>query len=266
MKVGLFQFAPQFGETEYNVSKAVNHILKEDVDLMVLPELFNTGYLFASAEEALVMAEPIPEGYTTKELTKAARKAGTFIVAGLAEREADKCYNSAVLVGPDGFIGRYRKVHLFDKEKFWFTPGNLSFPVFNMGRNKIGTMICFDWLFPEVARILALGGAEIICHPANLILPFCQDAMVTRAIENRVICITANRIGIERRNSCGEIEFTGMSQIVDADGKILLKMSKEEGVSTAFIDPSKTHNKHLTKHNDIFRDRRPELYEAISCK
>jgi len=260
MKIGFFQFSPHFGEIEYNVNKAVSYISKEEVDLMVLPELFNTGYLFASAKEALDMAELVPEGYTTRELMKIAKKRNAFIVAGLAEKESDNCYNSAVLVGPDGFIGRYRKVHLFDKEKFCFIAGNLGFPVFDIGNNKIGIMICFDWIFPEVARILALKGAEIICHPANLVLPFCQDAMITRAIENRVFCITANRIGVEKRNSHEEIKFTGASQIVDAKGEVLHRMSEEEGIRVVSIDPARAQNKYLTKNNDIFGDRQEGTY------
>ncbi|GAI85845.1 unnamed protein product [marine sediment metagenome] len=132
MKVAVLQFSPLFGQTEANLTKVEDYILKEIFDLIVLPELFTTGYLFTSQKEVKSLAEKIPEGFTTKELSRIARKKDAFIVAGLAEREGENFYNSAILVGPEGFIGRYRKVHLFNEEKFWFTPGNLEFPVFNI--------------------------------------------------------------------------------------------------------------------------------------
>ena len=264
MKVAVLQFSPVFGQIEVNLTKVEDYILKEIFDLIVLPELFTTGYLFTSQKEVKSLAEKIPEGFTTKELSRVARKKNAFIVAGLAEREGENFYNSAILVGPEGFIGRYRKVHLFNEEKFWFTPGNLEFPVFNIEIARLGIMICFDWIFPEATRILALKGAELICHPANLILPFCQKAMVTRSIENRIICITANRTGIERRGTQKELKFTGASQIVNTEGRILLRLSQEETIGTVNVDPASSRNKHLTDHNDLFIDRRPELYSLLT--
>jgi predicted amidohydrolase len=264
MKIAVLQFNPVFGQIEANLTRVEDYILKEIFDLIVLPELFITGYLFTSQKEVKSLAEKIPEGFTTRELSRIARKKDAFIVAGLAEREGENFYNSAILVGPEGFIGQYRKVHLFNEEKFWFTPGNLEFPVFDIGIARLGIMICFDWIFPEVTRILALKGAELICHPANLILPFCQKAMVTRSIENRIICITANRIGKEHRGTQKERKFTGGSQIVNAEGQILLELSQEETIAVVNIDPATSQNKHLTNHNDLFTDRRPELYSLLT--
>ncbi len=266
MKVAVLQFSPVFGQIEANLTKVKEYILKEIFDLIVLPELFTTGYLFTSQKEVKSLAEKIPEGFTTNELSRVARKKDAFIVAGLAEREDKNFYNSAILVGPEGFIGRYRKVHLFLEEKFWFTPGNLEFPVFDIGIARLGIMICFDWIFPEATRILALKGAELICHPANLVLPFCQEAMVTRSIENRIICITANRTGTERRGSRKELKFTGGSQIVNAEGRILLRLSREETMGTVNVDPADSRNKHITDYNDLFTDRRPELYSLLTSQ
>ncbi len=266
MKVAVLQFNPVFGQIEANLTKVEDRILKESFDLIVLPELFTTGYLFTSQQEVKSLAEKIPEGFTTKELSRVAREKDAFLVAGLAETENENFYNSAVLVGPEGFIGRYRKVHLFNEEKFWFTPGNSEFPVFDIGIARIGIMICFDWIFPETTRILALKGAELICHPANLILPFCQEAMVTRSIENHVICITANRIGIEHRTPRKELKFTGGSQIVSAEGRILLKLSQEEKIGTINVDPATSRNKQVTAHNDLFADRRPHLYSLLTSQ
>ena len=122
-------------------------------------------------------------------------------------------------------------------------------------------MICFDWIFPEIARTLALKGADILCHSTNLVLPFCQDAMVTRCIENRVFALTANRVGTERRAG-SEFTFTGRSQVVDPKGRIHTRAgTEEEGVFVVDIDPSLARDKAVTEANDIFKDRRPELYE-----
>src|SRR5919202_6692477 len=120
-----------------------------------------------------------------------------YLVAGLAELHSERCYNSAVVLGPSGFIGTYRKTHLFFEETLLFAPGDTGFPVWQAGGAKIGVMICFDWFYPEAARTLALKGAEVLCHPSNLVLPYCPDAMVTRCLENHLFSVTANRIGSE---------------------------------------------------------------------
>ena len=137
------------------------------------------------------------DGLTFKMINEWTKKHSSFIVYGFAE-QADKIYNSAALVGPDGIVGIYRKVHLFDRENLFFTPGNLGFPVFYLPFGKIGIMICFDWIYPESARSLAIKGAQLIAHPANLVLPDCPDAMVTRCLENRVFTATADRVGEEK--------------------------------------------------------------------
>jgi len=122
-------------------------------------------------------------------------------------------------------------------------------------------MICFDWIFPEAARTLALKGADIICHPSNLVLPYCQTAMVTRCLENHVFAITANRIGTEQRG-VRTLTFTGGSQVTDTKGKILHRASTDrEEVAVIEIDPQLAQDKHATANNHIFNDRRPEMYE-----
>ncbi len=171
-------------------------------------------------------------------------------------------YNSAILVYPDGKIKVYRKVHLFFEEKLFFEPGNLGFPVFEVKGVKVGMMVCFDWVFPEATRSLALGGAEIIAHPANLVLPYCQDAMITRSIENRVFTITANRTGKDVRGD-KELSFTGKSQIVSPSGERVLEFEgEEEGIKVIEIEPAMARDKNITEYNDLFRDRRPGVYRA----
>ena len=120
-------------------------------------------------------------------------------------------------------------------------------------------MICFDWRFPESARKLALLGAQIICHPSNLVMPHCPDAMVTRALENNVYTITCDRIGKENRIG-REIRFIGKSRIISPDGHVLAQLEAEEGYLETEIDPELADNKAITPHNEIFSDRRPEFY------
>ena len=172
---------------------------RADADLIVLPELCASGYQFVSQQEVMTLSESVPNGPTTQRLIDLAKRRRMTIVAGLPERAGAACYNSAVVVGPSGFIGCYRKTHLFFEETLFFTPGDTGFQVWDIGPAKIGVMICFDWYYPEAARTLALKGAEIICHPSNLILPNCPDSMPVRCLENRVFAITCNRTGSEVR-------------------------------------------------------------------
>src|SRR5574341_389273 len=162
MKVGFVQTFPIFGKKQENINNTIVKIKQLNADIVVLPELFNTGYQFTSKEETFILAEKIPEGQITQALISLSREKHVYIVAGLAERENGRCYNSAVLVGPAGFIGHYRKLHLFYDEKKWFEPGNTGLNVYDVGEAKVGIMICFDWFFPEVARSLALKGSDII--------------------------------------------------------------------------------------------------------
>ncbi len=263
MKVGYVQLEPRFGEVEGNINRALSLMEDNDADLFVLPELFNTGYIFTSRKELDELAEEIPQGKTAKALAKFSQRRGISLVAGIAERSQEGLFNSAILVSPSGVKGVYRKVHLFSQEKRFFSPGKEGFAVWDVGGVKIGLMVCFDWIFPEVARILALKGAEVICHPANLVLPWCPEAMVTRAVENRVFVVTANRIGREKRGG-RELRFTGESQIVAPGGKILLRASPDrEEVGIADIEPSISKDKAVTGENDLFSDRRPDLYHQL---
>ena len=224
---------------------------------MVLPELFNTGYLFSGMDEARGLAEELPSGQTTQALLQIASENSVAIVGGLAERDGDVLFNSSVLVGPNGEVFCYRKLHLFGYEKEVFEPGDREPEVFEILGVKVGMMICFDWYFPETARILMLKGAQIICHPANLILPYCQKSMPTRCLENRVFAITTNRIGTEtvgRR----ELTFTGWSVIVDPLGNVLARASVDgEESEVVEIDPQAASDKKMTSRK--FRKPTPGL-------
>lgn len=261
MQVGFVQNDPPFGEVEKNLEHVVRVLSGQSADLFVLPELFTTGYQFTSREEALTLAETIPGGMTTQALIALAKKINSVIVAGIAEREKDAVYNSAVIVGPDGFTGRYRKAHLFDTEKQIFQPGNTPLTVFDVGCARVGIMICFDWRFPETARTLALKGADIIAHPANLVLKHCPQAMITRYLENGLFIVTADRVGCEERLPGQPLKFMGQSQVVDPLGNVLYRASLDkEEVQVVEIDVEMARDKCLNPNNDIFQDRRQDLY------
>ena len=260
MKVGFVQFEPVFGDVGRNLEKAGQLIKGTEAGLVVLPELFNTGYVFTSREEAFALSEEVPGGRTTAALSKIARENGIHIVAGLAERAGVNIYNSAILVSPAGHQGTYRKIHLFNEETIWFKPGDRGFQVYDIGNCRIGMMICFDWFFPESARILAINGADIICHAANLVLPFCQDGMATRCLENRVFAVTANRTGTEQRGERSCL-FTGRSQIMAPGGNVLCRAGSDtEEVGVVDIDVMAARNKKLNHYNDLFKDRQSGFY------
>ncbi len=247
-----------FGEIDQNLVKAERLLGTAEADLFVLPELFNTGYLFQSADELEELAET-EDGKTVSTLAEIAAGKNCVIVAGFAER-ADAFYNSCTLVGPNGQRATYRKIHLFDTEKLWFTPGDKPFFVVDVGLAKIGLMICFDWMFPESMRSLALLGADVICHPSNLVMPYCQKAMVTRCLENNIFTITANRIGSDIRENT-RIDFTGQSQITGPRGAVLASApADQECVRVVEIDVQTARDKKLNSRNDLFHDRRPGLY------
>ena len=261
MRVGFIQNNPVFGEVEYNLSKVESLLTQYTADLMILPELFSTGYHFLNQKEVLKLSEPIPEGPTTQTLIRICDKNQISIIAGIAERNENRSYNSAVVIGPNGYLGKYRKIHLFGTEKNCFDQGNLPLTVFDIGAARVGVMICFDWRFPETARTLALGGADIIAHPSNLVLPHCPQAIITRCLENRIFIVTADRIGTEERIPEYPIHFIGQSQIVDPDGNILYRASeKEEESRVVDLDINYARNKFINSSNNLFADRRTELY------
>jgi predicted amidohydrolase len=265
MKVGYLQFKPEFSDPGYNISLIEDRLRDKEFDLMVLPELSNSGYFFSSFDEVRKSSEEIPGGAFCNLLKKITSSKNAYIVSGICEKAGDKFYNSSLLVYPDGKIEVYRKIQLFYEEKKWFKPGDLPLQSYeikspNFNKTVIGMMICFDWIFPEVTRTIALKGAQILCHPANLVMPYCQDAMVTRAVENRIFTITCNRIGTEYSGD-KELVFTGMSEIVDPGGQILYRASQdEEECNIIEIDPGLALDKNINPRNNLFEDRREEFY------
>lgn len=269
MKIGYAQFNVKFGEVRKNIEKISELTEGKEFDLLVLPELANSGYKFSDMKELEELSEEAGKGEFSQFLLKLAKEKSASIIAGFCEREEKngetKFFNSSMLVTKSGEVKIYRKIHLYYDEKIWFTSGDTGLNVFEIEASskekvKIGMMICFDWIFPESARTLALKGAQIICHPSNLVMPYCQRAMFTRALENCVFTITANRTGKDLKKD-GEIEFTGGSIIYDVKGNLLSNSDeiKEECILTE-IEVKKAENKNLNNKNNLFEDRKPENY------
>ncbi|HUU55809.1 MAG TPA: nitrilase-related carbon-nitrogen hydrolase [bacterium] len=263
MRLAFAQFAPVFGDVEENVSQALGLAEGVDAELYVFPELFATGYQFRDRQELQLLAEPAAGGPTLDRMAAWCRERGAFACAGWPEADGEAVYNSAFLIGPNGLRGVYRKTHLFWREKDLFdVPGDDTFEVYDIGPARVGMMICFDWIFPEVARILALHGAQVILHPANLVLPHCPAAMVTRCLENRVFAITAGRTGTEDRWE-EAMTFIGGSQIVNPGGEVLIRLEDEDAAVAIDVNPAEADDKFVTPRNDVFADRRVELYSDL---
>jgi 5-aminopentanamidase len=260
MKISVVQTDPQFGEKKKNINQALQLMRSCRADVYVLPELFASGYNFISVEEVRSLAEPFCSGETYNAVKQVCVDQRCYVVYGFPELEGDALYNSAGIIGFDGTEGVYRKIHLFDREKLFFHPGNLGFKVFSTPFGKLGVMICFDWYFPESARTLAAKGAQLIAHPANLVLPNCPNSMPVRCLENRVFAATANRVGTEDRGGL-RLSYIGQSEITAVKGEILHRASSDKAeIVVSEIDLTLADNKNVNERNHLFNDRHPEYY------
>lgn len=253
-RLGILQNAPKFLKAKQNLSSALSLMEKLDADLWVLPELFASGYNFKTKKEAAKCAERA-DGPMTQILKAWTAANNCAVVAGFPERAGQRLYNSAVLVnGPKFRV--YRKTHLFGNEKRFFANGNTGFWVDRVKGVSVGVMICFDWFFPESCRTLALKGAQVVAHSANLVLPWGPEGMKIRSLENRVYSATSNRIGSERG-----LRYIGQSQVVAPNGALLVRLgSDDERACVVDIDPWTAKDKKVHPANDLFRDRRPKAY------
>jgi predicted amidohydrolase len=266
LKLAVVQFTPRFGEKEKNLARM--HQLVEDIaaDIIVLPELCTTGYFFLSREEVAKSAETVA-GPSSAFFQDMARNKNAVVVAGFAERHQKHLYNACLVVVPEEkkpYV--YRKTHLFYKEKDCFDPGDTGFFVVADKKRDvyIGPMVCYDWRFPESARVLALLGADLIVCPANLITEAWRQVMPARAIENHVYLAVANRAGLEKRKG-EELRFKGNSAIYDFSGREIKKAGeKENEVLLAEIYPAKTRDKSFNPVNDVLADRQPQHYSPLT--
>lgn len=270
MQVGVAQLDPGLGELETNRERCLS-LLDEAAgrgcQLLVFPECASSGYMFDSPEEALPFAEEIPGGPFVRALEEACDRLGVHCVSGVLERDGDHLYNAAVLVGPDGLIGRYRKTHLPYLGVDRFVSRGEELAVFDTALGRIGLEICYDIRFPELTRALALAGAEMIAHPTNwpLAARFSAEVLTrARSQENQIFLLTANRVGTERWAT-----FCGWSQICDTNGDRLAEADEVgEALLLAEIDPDEARSKALNPvpglhEMNLFDDRRPELYGAL---
>lgn len=265
MKIGFLQFKPLFGQVEDNLDKLSSMIEKAPYfDLLVLPELANSGYVFSNKDELGKASETIPSGLFVEKLSEITNSRNSAIVCGICERKGVNYYNSSVLIGPKGFIGKYQKIHLFDREKLFFQPGNGPLKSFEVNGMKIGMLVCFDWIFPEATRVLALEGIDILAHSANLVLPYSQTAMLARSIENRIFTVTSNRIGTEENGGI-ELTFTGQSQITSPKMELLASAGVDtEEIKIVEIDIELARNKWLNERNNVLLDRRSAMYTKLA--
>ena len=264
LRIGYYQFRPTFGKVQRNLREIVSALRDVRADLIVLPELPFTGYYFRNREEVKQLAEDPHHSTTVESLLTLCRERDMYIVTGFAEKHRDKYFNSALLLGPGGIVHIYRKLHLFNEEKHWFDPGDIPLQVQEVRGARIGMMICFDWIFPEVTRALAVSGVDIICHPSNLVLSYCQQTMLSRCLENGIFAVTCNRFGSDKRPQ-GELRFTGKSQIVAPKGVLLNRApSQRRELFVTEIDVQQARNKKITPLNDLIGDRRPEWYGVLT--
>ncbi len=268
MRVAYVQTSPSLGNTRSNLEQAFALVeCVKEADLVVLPELFHSGYSVRDKDEALALAISEDESSEPLEMClDACRKFRMHVVAGFLEKDdRDNLFNSAWLMAPEGIISNYRKVHLFNLEKHIFSPGTDSGEIsrlqFDGGSARVGMQICFDWIFPDGWGKLAWGegpgtGSQVITHPANLVIPdACPAAIRTRATENRVFIITAGRVGHDPAPE-GDILFRGGSRIVSPDGKILSRgHDSEPCCDMVEIDPEWADNKFVTPLNDVLAER-----------
>ncbi|MBU1219188.1 acyltransferase [Myxococcota bacterium] len=262
VRAGYVQFTPELGELEANAAKLKELVLSSEhvADLLVFPEMALTGYAFPEKSKLSKVCSPEYNDFTYEFAMEIAQIIGGIVVIGYPEYENGLFYNSAIMTDADKILGNYRKSHLFGAEKDVFERGNSGLNVFDCGKFRVGMMICFDWVFPESARTLALAGADIIAHPVNLVMPYCQRAMFTRSLENGVFTISANRCGSELWGK--PLVFTGESVFYDPRGTLLARGPEEsDEVRILEIDISYARNKNLNLRNGLFEDRRIDLYD-----
>jgi predicted amidohydrolase len=272
MRVACCQLAPAIGDQDGNAelaASAISGAVDAGADVIVLPELTTSGYVFRSRDEVEAVALGSDAALFGAWSREAAR-GDALVIAGFAERAASgTVHNSAVALDADGVLAVYRKIHLWDEERQWFAEGQDPAPVLDTRHGRIGLSICYDIEFPEVARGLALAGAELIASPTNWPReeappdgrPILHSLAVATAYLNKVFVAVCDRCGVERG-----LEFQGGSVIAGPDGALLAGPPAGRGAATllADCDLDRARDKRCGKVNDAFADRRPDRY-AVSA-
>lgn len=277
VKVAVVQFEPRVGvenleKNAHAVEQRIADAADNGAELIVLPELATTGYVFTTREEAFAHSESVHDGPTVALLARLAKDRGLYLVGCIVERDGDRLFDTAVLVGPAGYIGRYRKTHLWNTEKLWFTPGDEGYSVFDTPIGRIGLLVCWDIWFPETARIVAQLGADIICIPTGWVWTppplydssgVCMAAhlTITAAHVNNVFIATADRIGEERGAG-----FMGNSLIASTNGWPIDRIAGPDEDTIIYADVDLTASRTApiwNQLNDLHRDRRTDLYDQM---
>lgn len=269
--VAAVQTNPRLRATAENLESVVDRVWRAadlGAELVVFPECALTGYGYRSERDARADAETVP-GPATARLTEVAAETGTLVAVGMIERAGDAIFNAAALIGPDGVVGTYRKSHLpFEAVDRFVSPGDLGLPIFETHLGRLGMLICYDLRFPEPARVMALSGAQIVLNLTNLPPPgWPQPEFMfqTRAAENRVWLVCADRVGTEEGTT-----YIGRSAIVSPSGEVCAQADGEsETVITAEVIPGLADQKDLIVDPGVyelhlFRDRRTDLYGPLA--
>jgi predicted amidohydrolase len=272
-KVAAVQMDCRLGDVSHNLD-AVRAGLRRAADLgarlVIFPECALTGYAFESLDEARPLAQPLP-GPASEVLAADCRARDLFAVVGLLERgPGGELFNACLLVGPQGLVAGYRKIHLpFLGVDRFVAPGDRPFAVHDLGGLRVGMNICYDGGFPESARVLTLLGADLVVLPTNWppgALPAVRHLVQARALENHIYYAAVNRVGEERG-----FRFIGLSRLVDCNGELLNEAGDGAEVLVADIDPAVARDKRMVKipgkyELDRVKDRRPEMYGPLCAK
>ncbi len=270
MLVACAQYAVRDGDPEMNLRRSLAWIsaaAEAGADLVILPELSNSGCDLSSREAALRLVEPVQNGPTVRAWAKAAREFGLLVVGGVLEGEGENVHNSAVIVGPDGLLGRYRKTHFWDREKLLYEPGR-ELPVFETPLGTLGLLVCYDAWFPEAIRTLAMRGAELLCVPANAPDDWVPEGQrrggLTMLGAHAIAGANANRMYVACANRVGD-GYQGRSCIVAPSGGVLAFGGADaEGLVLAEVDGGRARReKRLTGYSHAFGDRNEDVYKFL---
>jgi len=272
VKIACCQFEPKIGEKEKNIKKGLrmaDEAKNQGANIIILPELANSGYVFNSRREAFDLSEEVPEGETTRVWEEFANKHELYLATGISELSAGRLYNSSVLLGPEGYIGKYRKLHLWNREKLFFEPGDLGLPLFHTPVGRMAMYICYDMWFPEMTRIYTLQGADLILNITNWVSSEKQtdDSRLTEAVcvanahLNSVFIAASDRVGIERGQP-----FLGRSMIISPSGELLAgpaSYDKEEIIYADCNLSEARQRKRKKRLNHLILDRRIDVYDQL---
>ena len=270
--IAVQQLVPVLGDLDHNRAMAlaaIREAIDAGAEVVVLPELITSGYVFTSPDEAAEVAIGADHELLREWAQEARRGGGVVVVGGFCERGEDgRLYNSAALIDRSGLRAVYRKLHLWDHEKLIFEPGAGAPPVVDTHVGRVAVLICYDLEFPELTRWAALAGAQLLTVPTNWPLvprpagerpPEAVIAMAAARV-NRMAVACADRLGTERG-----VDWTGGATIIGVDGWVAAERC-DAGLLVADVNLADALQKRLTDHADAFGDRRPDIYAALASR